>query len=88
MDYDGRELALTLLKVHRDKLATLEHGTYFACTDLKGSDGKTYDVDFFLTGKPGAMAVTEATVHKIDGKPLYSWKQGADGHWTRISQKG
>ena len=87
LDYGDQELALTLLKVHDDKLATLRHGTYFACTDLTGSDGNTYDVDFFLSGKPGAMDVTESMVHKVNGKPLYRWKQEAEGHWTRVSKK-
>ena len=83
MDYEGSELALTLVKVHEDKLAHLETGSYFACTDLEGDDGNTYDVDFFLVGEPGSMAVTEASVHKINGKPLYQWMQSDDGNWMR-----
>ena len=45
MNYEETELALTLKKVHRDKLAQLENGQFFACTDFDGSDGNTYDVD-------------------------------------------
>ncbi len=83
-DGDGT-LSLTLLKVHDDKLAILGPGNFFACTDLKGDDGNTYDVDFFLTGEPGAMKVTETNVHKVNGKPRYSWKQQDDGTWTKES---
>ena len=32
-------------------------GKYFACVDMKGTDGKTYDIDFFLTGLAGNMKV-------------------------------
>jgi hypothetical protein len=47
------------------------------------TDGKTYDIDFFLTGQPGKMKVTETSVHKIDGKPLYNWKE-ENGKWNKV----
>jgi hypothetical protein len=50
---------------------------------MKAVDGKTYDIDFFLAGPPGAMKVTDTTVHKIDGKPLYDWKE-KDGKWQKV----
>jgi len=84
MDYEGNTLALTLLKVHEDKLAQLDNGQHFACTDLEGSDGNTYDVDFFLEGHAGARKVIEKAVHKINDAPLYSWSQNEDGHWARV----
>jgi len=71
----GQDLALDLIRVHDDRLSDLGSGKYFACVDMKGTDGKTYDIDFFLTGQPGTMTVTETAVHKIDGKPLYDWKE-------------
>jgi hypothetical protein len=61
----------------------LDEGKYFACVDLKATNGKTYDVDFFLSGKPGDMKVTETSVHKIDGKPLYNWKE-ENGVWKKV----
>ena len=73
--YEGQDLALDLVKVHDDRLQDLGGGKYFACVDMKATDGKTYDIDFFLTGQPGKMKVTETSVHKIDGKPLYNWKE-------------
>ncbi len=82
-DYDGTDLALTLVKVHDEKLAVLGSGAYFACTDLKATDGSIYDLDFFLTGEAGNMKVTETAVHKDNGTPLYGWKQRDDGVWIK-----
>ncbi len=81
--YEGQDLALDLIKVHDDRLQDLGGGKYFACVDMKGTDGKTYDIDFFLTGEPGKMKVTETSVHKIDGKPLYNWKE-ENGKWNKV----
>jgi hypothetical protein len=83
VQYAGQDLALDLIKVHDDRLQDLGGGKYFACVDMKGADGKTYDIDFFLTGQPGKMKVTETSVHKIDGKPLYNWKE-EDGKWNKV----
>ena len=80
--YEGQDLALDLIKVHDDRLQDLGDGKYFACVDMKGTDGKTYDIDFFLTGQPGKMKVTDTAVHKIDGKPLYNWKE-ENGTWQK-----
>jgi hypothetical protein len=80
--YEGQDLSLELIKVHDDRLQDLGGGKYFACVDMKGADGKTYDIDFFLTGQPGKMRVTDTSVHKIDGKPLYNWKE-ENGKWQK-----
>jgi hypothetical protein len=82
--YEGQDLALDLIKVHDDRLQDFGGGKYFACVDMKSADGKTYDIDFFLTGQPGSMKVTETSVHKIDGKPLYNWKE-ENGKWHKVS---
>ena len=81
--YEGQDLALDLVKVHDDRLSDLGGGKYFACVDMKATDGKTYDIDFFLTGQPGKMKVTETSVHKVDGKPLYNWKE-ENGKWQKV----
>jgi hypothetical protein len=81
--YEGQDLSLDLVKVHDDRLQDLGSGKYFACVDMKGTDGKTYDIDFFLTGQPGKMKVTDTSVHKIDGKPLYNWKE-ENGKWNKV----
>src|SRR6266487_2543939 len=81
--YGGKDLALDLVKVHDDRLSNLGSGKYFACVDMKATDGTIYDIDFFLTGQPGKMKVTETSVHKINGKRLYNWKE-ENGVWKRV----
>jgi hypothetical protein len=82
--YQGKDLALDLIRVHEDRLSSLGGGKYFACVDMKAGDGTVYDIDFFLTGKPEAMKVTDTSVHKINGKPLYNWKE-ENGVWKKVS---
>jgi len=84
-EYKGKDLALDLIKVHDDRVASLGNGKYFACVDMQAADNTTYDIDFFMTGKPGAMKVTETSVHKVNGKPLYNWKEEG-GVWKKVSK--
>jgi hypothetical protein len=42
----------------------------------------------FFSGDPGAMDVTETTVHKLNGKPFYTWKQRANKTWYRVAVQG
>jgi hypothetical protein len=83
MPYQRKDLALDLVKVHDDRFSSLGGDKYFACVDMKGADGKIYDVDFFMVVKPGKLTVTETSVHKVNGKPLYNWKQEG-GVWKRV----
>lgn len=83
VQYEGQDLALDLIKVHDDRLSDLGAGKYFACVDMKATNGKTYDIDFFLDGQPGSMKVTDTSVHKVDGKPLYNWKE-ENGKWKKV----
>src|SRR6266436_2755871 len=83
VNHEGKDLALDLVKVHDDRLSDLGGGKYFACVDMKATDGKTYDIDFFLTGQPGNMKVTDTAVHKVNGKPLYNWKE-ENGKWQKV----
>ncbi len=83
----GKELSLQLVRVHLEYLAALKDGVSFACVDLVGTDGPVYDVDFFMKGRPGAMTVTDTSVHKIDGRPLYLWQQKQDGTWGKVVVK-
>jgi len=82
-NYQGKDLAMDLVRVHDDRLSNLGGGKYFACVDMKATDGKTYDIDFFLTGQPGNMTVVDTSVHKINGKPLYNWKED-NGVWKKV----
>ncbi len=83
LPFEDRPLRLKLVRVHTEYLANLGPRRHFACVDLASTEGDVYDVDFFLAGDPGAMTVTETTVHKINGRPLYVWKQNQDGTWVR-----
>src|SRR6266853_5847968 len=87
LQYNQKELSLQLVRVHLEYLAGLRGGVSFACVDLVGTDGPVYDVDFFMKGPPGAMALTETSLHKINGKPLYAWEQRQDGTWRRVRVK-
>ena len=84
-EYKGKDLALDLIKVHDDQLSSLGKGSYFACVDMKAADGTAYDIDFLVAGKPGAMKVTETSVHKVNGKPLYNWKEEG-GVWRKVAK--
>jgi hypothetical protein len=77
-----RPLVLTLDKVHKDKLATLGDGLYFACADFKTPEGKVYDLDVFMMEGAEGLQPTEVTVHKEEGKPRYGWVE-KDGIWKR-----
>ena len=81
-DKTGKELKLTLDKVHKDKLSKVDEDFYFACSDFKGTDGKTYDLDFFMKETDSGFEVTQQTLHKIDGKARYSWYE-EEGVWKR-----
>jgi hypothetical protein len=81
--YRGKDLALDLIKVHDDRLSSLGGRKYFACVDMKATDGTIYDIDFFMAVQPGSMRVTETSVHKVNGRPLYNWKE-ENGVWKRV----
>lgn len=85
--FDHKELRLKLVRVHTEYLANLAPRRNFACVDLADIGGDLYDVDFFLSGDPGSMTVTETSVHKINGKPYYTWEQKPDKTWHRVPIK-
>ena len=81
--FQRKDLALDLVKVHDDRFSSLGGNKYFACVDMKGKDSRMYDIDFFMVVQPGKLTVTETSVHKINGKPLYNWKQEG-GVWKKV----
>jgi hypothetical protein len=81
--YRGKDLPLDLIRVHDDRLSNLGGDKYFACVDMKGTDGRIYDIDFLVALRPGKLSVTETSVHKINGQPLYNWKE-EKGVWKRV----
>ncbi|MGB5701134.1 transglutaminase-like domain-containing protein [Muriicola sp.] len=84
MSTEDKELRLQLVRVHTEYLSNLGPQRHFACVDLADVSGDVYDVDFFLEGDPGSMTVTETTLHKLNGKPFYTWKQRKDKTWYRM----
>src|SRR5205814_9129485 len=84
VQFNKKELNLELVRVHLEYLSELGRGVHFACVDLVGTDGSVYDVDFFMKGPPGAMTVTETSVHKINGQPRYAWEQRRNGTWRKV----
>jgi len=85
---DGKEYLFKLVRVHTEYLANLGPRRHFACIDLVDTSGDVYDVDFFLAGDPGAMTVTDTTLHKLNGIPFYAWKQNWKGVWKRVPMEG
>ena len=81
--YQRKDLALDFVKVHDDRFSSLGGNRYFACVDMKGKDGRMYDIDFFMIVQTGKLTVSETAVHKINGKPLYNWKQEG-GVWKKV----
>jgi hypothetical protein len=84
ISFDGEEMKLKLVRVHMEYLANLGPRRHFACVDLASEEGNVYDVDFFLSGDPGDMTVTETTVHKLNGRPFYLWREQEDGVWIHV----
>lgn len=85
---ENKELRLKLVRVHTEYLANLGPNSQFACVDLADENGDVYDVDFFMEGETGAMDVTKTTVHKLNGRPFYTWKQKADKTWHTVPTEG
>src|SRR5215211_151519 len=83
MPYQRKDLALDLVKIHDDRFSNLGGDKYFACVDMKGADGKIYDIDFLMIVQTGKLTVTETSVHKVNGKPLYDWKE-QKGVWKKV----
>src|SRR2546430_17481837 len=83
MPYNRKDLALDLIKVHDDRFSSLGGNKYFACVDMKGTDGKVYDIDFLMAVQSDKLTVTQTSVHKINGKPPYNWKQEGGG-WGKV----
>ena len=79
---EKKPLALTLDKVHRERLASLGGGVYFACTDMK-SDTTVYDLDFFMKQTPHGIETSDISIHKKNGKPRYGWKEES-GIWKKV----
>ena len=84
----GKPLALSLKKVHKERLSAIGDGVYFACADFETPEGKVYDLDIFMKGHDrGHLKVTEISVHKEAGIERYSWFE-QDGIWKKKHGEG
>ncbi|MFY0652257.1 MAG: transglutaminase domain-containing protein [Cyclobacteriaceae bacterium] len=81
---DTLDFRLKLVRVHTEYLSVLGPNSYFACVDLATEDGDVYDMDFFLDGVPENMQVIRTELHKLNGKPYYTWKQEKDKTWSTV----
>ena len=85
---DTVDLNLKLVRVHTEYLSVLGPNEFFACVDLATENGDVYDMDFFLNGVPGDMEVTSTDLHKLNGKPYYTWKQNKENKtWFTVPVK-
>ncbi len=72
----GKEMELTLDRVHKERLSPIKKDEYFVCANFKGKDGNTYDLDFFVQGTDRSnlrVDTTSIAVHKANGKENYTW---------------
>jgi hypothetical protein len=81
-----KSLVLTLDRVHEERLSGLGGGVYFACADFTSPEGTVYDIDVFMKEAEAGLEATEVHVHKVDGKPRYTWKEQG-GVWVRERTK-
>ncbi len=77
-----KPLALTLDRVHDDRLSRVSEGVYFACADFRTPENQVYDLDIFMKQSGSGLEVTEIAVHKEDGKARYGWVE-KDGIWSK-----
>ena len=79
----GKELKLTLDKVHRKRLSKVGEDLYFACADFKTPEGKSYDLDVFMRGtNKDNLIFSKFFIHKEAGKERYTWYEEA-GIWKK-----
>jgi len=81
---DTTAFSLKLVRVHTEYLSVLKQDEFFACVDLATEAGDVYDVDFFLTGTKEKMKVIKTSLHKLNGKPYYTWKQAENKTWITV----
>ena len=79
----NKPLALKLQRVHKDRLSKVSENKYFACADFISSEGKLYDLDFFIGSMHDQLKVTEISIHKEQGVPRYNWVEEG-GIWKKV----
>jgi hypothetical protein len=76
--------AMSLAKIHSDKIMQMEDGTSFVCADFKDANGETVDLDFFMKPTEGGAVdeVTRVQIHKVNGKERYTYFL-QNGQWLQ-----
>ncbi len=78
-----RDLELSLVKVHRERVSKVAPDTYFACTDFRSPDGTIYDLDLFMQGTAAdTLEFDDLSIHKVAGQPRYTWHEEG-GIWKK-----
>ena len=74
-DHEGRkDWSLVLDHIHKNKIVELGDDTFFACADFDEEEGKQkLDLDFYVKKEGNGWKVTEVLVHKVDGRPRYTY---------------
>lgn len=73
-DKTGRQLKLTLDRVHRKRLAKVSQNLYYTCADFIGADDEIYDLDFFMRGTHSDdLAFSKFLIHKVGDQKRYQW---------------
>ena len=72
-DVLNKDWKLKLVRIHTKKIVSLGGDRWFACADLKETEGaKTpVDLDFFVAKADEKWAIEKVVVHKVDGKPRF-----------------
>ncbi len=77
----NKTLKCKLVKIHKERLASLGDNEFFVCADFKADDGNVYDIDIFMQGSSkDNLKATRTMVHKDNGNPRYTWYE-EDGVW-------
>ena len=80
-DVNNEGLALTMVKIHKDRLSNIGGDVYFCCADFKATNGKIYDLDIFMHGDTADdLTIDSITVHKEKGVARYTWYEKG-GSW-------
>jgi hypothetical protein len=78
MLYDNLEQTPIVLfpqyDIEDNSLHTTGPGRYALAVDMNSSDGKDYNLDFFLEGpETGNAKVQEVLIRSVNGQPRYEW---------------
>ncbi len=87
-----KDWKLSLVRIHKKRIARLGEDKFFACADFetvgKGKR-KTLDLDFFVTrNEDGEFIVDEIPVHKVNGKPRYTYNKNNERVSVGKKEKG